>query len=141
MAGLPLLGTGNSFLARLISSFGAGQIVGVPEHEVRTPVDVITAGRALLELVEGKHCGIFHLAGTTQVNRLELNRIIARRFGFPLDQVVAQPAAGRRAPRPRDVSMSINRTRTELKTPMLSLEDGLSLIINNRHSGQSHPND
>ena len=135
VAGLPLLGTGNSFLARLISSFGAGQIVGVPEHEVRTPVDVITAGKALLELAESKHHGIFHLAGLTRVNRLELNRIVARRFGFSLDLVVAQTAGTRRAPRPRDVSMSINKTRTELKTPMLSLEDGLSLILDYRHFG------
>ena len=138
VAGLPLLGAGNSFLARLLASFQAGKCVGVPEHEVRTPVDVITAGQALLELARGQHHGIFHLAGLTRVNRLELNRTIARRFGFSLDLVFAQAAGTGRAPRPRDVSMNINKTRTELKTPMLTLEDGLSLIIENSHSGAAN---
>src|SRR5437867_2264080 len=60
--GLPVLGAGNSFLARMIGSLKQGQIVGMTEREVRTPVDVITVGHALLELAAGKQQGIFHLA-------------------------------------------------------------------------------
>jgi dTDP-4-dehydrorhamnose reductase len=129
VVGLPLMGVGNSFLARLVASFKAGQSVGVTEREVRTPVDVITAGKALLELAGGQHQGAFHLAGLTRVNRLALNRIIATRFGFSLDLVRTQTSDPARAPRPRDVSLSIDRTRNELQTPMLTLEDGLSLIL------------
>jgi len=46
--GLPVLGAGNSFLARMIATLKAGGTVGMSEHEVRTPVDVLTVGRALL---------------------------------------------------------------------------------------------
>jgi len=135
--GLPLMGKGNSFLARLIDSWNAGKIVGAAEHEIRTPVDVITVGKALLELADGTHQGIFHLAGLSRVNRLELNRIIAARFGFPSHLTVAQPAAPGRAPRPRDVSLSTGKTGSELKTPMRTIEEGLSLILDRRHAAKA----
>jgi dTDP-4-dehydrorhamnose reductase len=126
-----MLGAGNSFLVRMIAALKDGRTVGVPEREVRTPVDVFTVGRGLLELAEGNQEGIFHLAGLSRVNRLELNQIIAARFGFPTHLVVAQDADATpgRAARPRDVSLSNQRACAELKTPMRTLEEGLSLIL------------
>jgi dTDP-4-dehydrorhamnose reductase len=131
VVGLPLLGAGNSFLVRMLASFKAGQIVATTAREVRSPVDVITAGRALLELAAGQHAGVFHIAGLSSVTRLELNHLIAARFQFPRHLVVeqAQPARSGRAPRPRDVSLATGKAVAELKTPLLSLEDGLSLIV------------
>jgi dTDP-4-dehydrorhamnose reductase len=130
VVGLPLLGAGNSFLVRMLEAFEAGRTIGAPENEVRTPVDVITVGRAVVELAGGKHQGIFHLAGLSRVNRVELNKTIAERFGFPAHLVVAQPAAAKpgRAARPRDVSLANSRA-AELETPMRTLDEGLSLIL------------
>ena len=128
--GLPVLGAGNSFVARLLDALAAGRDVAVPEREVRTPVDVLTLGRALIELAGSEHSGVFHLSGTERLNRLELSRRIAAAFGFRPDLVVpVDPAkmAGR-APRPRDVSMAHDRTRRCLATPMLDLDAGLSSI-------------
>src|SRR4029077_560131 len=53
VVGLPVLGAGNSFLARMVATLKDGRSVGMTEREVRTPVDVITVGRALLELAAG----------------------------------------------------------------------------------------
>ena len=129
--GLPVLGAGNSFLPRLLAALKEGRTVAVPAHEVRTPVDVLTAGKALLELAAGDHHGIIHLAGHDRVNRLELSQRIAGRFGFPKDLVVAQPATTTpgRAPRPRDVSLDNARACATLKTPMRTLDEGLSQIL------------
>ena len=129
--GLPVFGAGNSSLARMLASLKAGRSIGVPPTEVRTPADVITLGRALLELVGSTHHGIFHLAGLTRLNRLELGQIIAARFGFSKHLVTAQPPASLpgRAARPRDVSLSAKRAKSELKTPLRTLEEGLSLIL------------
>ena len=130
VVGLPLLGAGNSFLVRLLAALKDGKTVSVPEQEVRTPVDVVTVGRALLELAASQHHGIFHLAGCSRVNRLEMAQIIARRFGLPPHLVVAQGvtnAPGRGA-RPRDVSLSNARARARLQTPMRTLDEGLSII-------------
>jgi dTDP-4-dehydrorhamnose reductase len=129
--GLPVLGSGNSFLSRMRASFAERREVGVPPTEVRTPVDVITAGRALLELAAGSQTGIFHLAGNDSLNRVEMVRRIAIGLGYSPDLVAPNDPTGipGRAPRPRDVSLSNQRTRAELKTPMCGLEDGLALVL------------
>jgi dTDP-4-dehydrorhamnose reductase len=129
VVGLPLLGAGNSFLPRIIAALKDGRRVSMPAHEIRTPVDVITVGRALLELAAGDHHGTFHLAGLSRMNRLEMAQTIARRFGFSADLVVGQSAAPGRAPRPRDVSLDNCKTCARLKTPARTLDDGLSLIL------------
>jgi len=132
VVGLPLLGAGNSFLVRMLAAFAEGRSVSVPAREVRTPVDVVTVGRALLELAGSERHGAFHLAGLSRVNRVELAGAIATRFGYNRNLVKPQPAEALqgRALRPRDVSMSAEQTRKALKTPFLTLNDGLSLIQN-----------
>jgi dTDP-4-dehydrorhamnose reductase len=131
VVGLPLLGAGNSFLVRMFAAFKEGRVVSTTDREVRTPIDVITAGRALLELASTDRHGVFHLGGLSRVNRLQLNQKIGERFDLPQRLIVLHTADANpnRAPRPRDVSLGVERTRAELKTPMLTLDDGLSLIL------------
>ncbi len=129
VVGLPVRGAGNSFLSRMVVAFKEGRPVGVPAHEIRTPVDVITAGRALLELAAGEQHGIFHLAGSESLNRFEMARRIARRFGFSDQLVLAQPPAAGRAPRPRDVSLANAKACATLRTPMRDFDDALSLVL------------
>jgi len=131
VVGLPVLGAGNSFLARMVATLREGRSVGMTEYEIRTPVDVITVGRALLELAAGGQRGIFHIAGSSRVNRFELAQTAADRFGLPRSLVIRQPASSTpgRAARPRDVSLSNRKAAAELKTPMRTLDDGLSLIL------------
>lgn len=131
VVGLPVLGAGNSFLARMIASFKDGRTVAVPQHEIRTPVDVITVGRALLEFAAGNQHGIFHLAGHDRLSRLAMAQQIAVRFGFPKELVTAQALATSpgRAARPRDVSLANAKVCAQLKTPMRTLDEGLSLIL------------
>jgi dTDP-4-dehydrorhamnose reductase len=139
VVGLPVLGAGNSFLVRMITACKQGRTVGVPAHEVRTPVDVITVGRALLELAAGNHHGIFHLAGHDRLSRFEMAQKIAVRFGFPKHLVVAPAAATTpgRAARPRDVSLDSAKACANLKTPMRTLDEGLSLILQTAASSSS----
>jgi len=131
VVGLPVLGAGNSFLAKTIASLKQGRAVAFPGHEVRTPVDVITVGSALLELAAGGQHGIFHLAGLSRMSRFEMAQAIARRFEFPQDLITNQGPATTpgRAPRPRDVSLDNRKTCAQLKTPTRTLDEGLSLIL------------
>jgi dTDP-4-dehydrorhamnose reductase len=131
VVGLPVLGAGNSFLPRMIASFREGRTVAATEREVRSPADVITVGRALLELAAGSQHGIFHLAGHDRLNRFEIAQMIAVRFGFPKELVTAQAVATSpgRAARPRDVSLANAKVCARLKTPMRALDEGLSLIL------------
>ena len=139
VVGLPVLGAGNSFLAKTVAALKQGRAVAFSGYEVRSPVDVITLGRALLELAAGSQHGVFHLAGLSRMNRFEMGQAIARRFGFPQDLIKEQGAATTpgRAPRPRDVSLDTRQTRAQLKTPLRTLDEGLSLILETANSAHA----
>lgn len=129
--GLPVMGKGNSFIAEMIEKLKKGEAIKFPSNEIRTPIDVITLGAALNELASDDFGGIIHLAGNTSINRYEMGKTIARSTGFPEDKIVAINSADLvgRAPRSNDVSLNNSKARSILKTPMLSLEEGLALSL------------
>jgi dTDP-4-dehydrorhamnose reductase len=129
--GLPVLGIGNSGMARMLTAFREGRVVAAPEEEIRTPIHVLTAGKALLELAAGDYRGIFHLGGLSRMNRCEIARVVARNFGFSPDLVQPQApsAIANRARRPRDVSLDCRKAQGLLNTPLLTLEEGLRLTL------------
>lgn len=129
--GLPLGGAGNSFLAKMEASLRQGDEIHIPENEVRSPVDVITLGKSLVELAGNDFRGVINLAGSTRLNRCDMARQIARKLGCSEDLVVpinSNDFEGR-APRPDDVSLDNALARDVLKTPMCDLDRALSLIF------------
>lgn len=129
--GLPVLGAGNSFLAKTFDAWKKGEQTKFPANEIRTPVDVITVGRAFLEIAAGDFEGTIHLAGSTRINRYEMACRIAERLGYSRDLVVATDsnAMPGRAPRPNDASLDNAKAKRILKTPMQSLMSGLDLVL------------
>ncbi len=129
--GLPMLGAGNSFLPRLIAALERGDGVGMSTEEIRTPIDVVTLGRALLELAGNDVQGYIHLAGNDVLTRFAMAQRIAARLGYPTNLIVAKDAGATpgRAPRPRDVSLNNAKARSTLKTPMRGLDEGLELVL------------
>lgn len=136
IVGLPVSDFGNSFLWRMIKDVREGTAVAFPAEEIRSPVDAVTLSRAVLELAVSGLTGVFHLGGNTRLSRFDMARRICRFLGFSEDLVVPKrPAvATGRAPRPVDVSLNNAKATRELRTPMLSLEEGLLLIRENKGS-------
>ena len=130
--GLPVIGQGNSFLADMINKLGKGTQIPFPANEIRTPVDVITLGSALIELAGNTFGGIIHLSGSTKINRYEMGLEIARTLGYPEDMVLSTNSNEMpgRAPRANDASMDNSLARKVLKTPMRTLAEGLTLTLN-----------
>ena len=139
VVGLPVLGAGNSFLAKMVRSLEEGRVQGMPAEEIRTPVDVITLARALLELAGNDLTGVFHLAGNDVLSRLDMGRQIAEKLGYARDLIVAKNAGetSGRAPRPRDVSLNNGKARAILETPMQTLDQGLEFILAAKKEGGS----
>ena len=129
--GLPFFSEGNSVLVRLLASLKAGEQVRALTKEVRTPVDVVTLGEALLELAGNSYQGILHLSGNDRMDRPTFSRLIAQRMGFPTELIVPVDSRGLagRAPRPRDVSLDNSKARATLKTQMRGLIDGLERVL------------
>jgi dTDP-4-dehydrorhamnose reductase len=129
--GLPVLGTGNSFLAKMIATLDAGKEVYLPKNEIRTPIDVISLGQALLELAANDFTGMLHLAGNTRLNRYEMGCYIAEKLGYSIALIKATDsnAMEGRAPRPNDASLDNTKARNILKTPMKTLLEGLDKVF------------
>ncbi|HUX13316.1 MAG TPA: SDR family oxidoreductase [Spirochaetia bacterium] len=129
--GLPVGDIGNSFLWRMIGDLKKGEQVAFPESEIRSPVDVITLSRAVLELAERTICGHFHLSGNDGMTRFEMARRICEKLGYPSNRVVdKKPAiATGRAKRPPNVTLANVKAKLLLHTPMAGLDSGLNLII------------
>lgn len=132
--GLPVLGAGNSFLAKTFEAWKRSETTKFPENEIRTPMDVITIGRAFLEIAAGDFTGTLHLGGSTRINRYEMACQIAERLGYSRELVLATDsnAMPGRAPRPNDASLDNAKARRVLKTPMQTLMSGLDLVLEMR---------
>ena len=143
VVGLPLLGTGNAFLPKMLEQLAAGQPVRGFQNEVRTPVDVVTLGRALLELAGTRFSGTIHLAGNSRLTRYAMTQQIADRFGYPRERIEAADSSTlpNRAPRPSDVSLDNTKARSKLDTPICDLAAGLERIIerDRDHEGTQDP--
>ncbi len=129
--GLPALGGGNSFLAKWMREWEAGKPVGAPPDEIRSPVDVRTLARALLELAASEWTGILHLAGNEALSRYDLGRRIVARLGHPESYVISKSSAEipGRAQRPRDASLDNSLARALLNTPMRNLNEALDGVL------------
>ncbi len=130
--GLPVIGQGNSFLADTIAKLKKGVLIPFPANEIRTPVDVITLGSALIELAGNHFGGIIHLSGSTKINRYEMALEIATTLGYPTELIFSADsnAMPGRAPRANDASMDNSLAKQILKTPMRTLSEGLNLTLN-----------
>ena len=130
--GLPVMGSGNSFVARTIEKLKSAETVEFPANEIRTPLDVITLGAALIELAANDFTGTIHLAGNDRINRYEMARQLAAYLGYSSGLIIAGNSNKMpdRARRPNDVSLDNRQARQILNTPMLSFADGLNLTIN-----------
>ena len=126
-----MLGAGNSFLAKTMAALDRGEQVKFPANEIRTPVDVITLGRALIEIADGDFAGTIHLAGSTRINRYEMVCLIAQELGYSCELVIATDsnAMEGRAPRPNDASLDNSKAKRVLAKPMCTLMDGLDLVL------------
>ena len=130
--GLPVMGSGNSFLARTIKKLKLGESVKFPANEIRTPIDIITLGKSLVELAGNDFTGTIHLSGNTVIDRFEMAQQIAEELRYSKDLIVAtnSNAMAGRAPRPNDASLDNSLAKKVLTTPMHSLMEGLELTMN-----------
>lgn len=127
--GLPLFGKGTPFLVRMANAVAEGRKIVTPPNEVRTPVDAISLGRALIELADNDFTGVIHLSGSQRIERVEMMRLIAPRMGIDPALVEPGPADNLPAPRPPDCSLDNGLAKSVLKTTLPGVLEGLERIL------------
>lgn len=95
---------GKNFVARLLSQIKENKHITLrlPVDQYSTPTCAADIAAATLFLVKGEHSGLFHIAGTDFMNRVELALTVLRLCGFTNYDLEALPThkLGQPAPRP-----------------------------------------
>jgi len=84
----------------------------------------------ILETIEKRITGTFHLAGTTRLSRYEFAQKIAETFD--LDENLLRPTSSEKMPwiakRPRDTSLNVEKAKQTLKNKPLQISEALSKL-------------
>jgi dTDP-4-dehydrorhamnose reductase len=96
-----------SFFEEQVAALRGGRSVTLFRDEFRSPLDLATAARALLELAASAQVGIMHIGGPERMSRLAMGQRLARHLGVRDDGILeaSRDQAPAPEPRPRDVSL------------------------------------
>jgi dTDP-4-dehydrorhamnose reductase len=109
----PALHRRYSFFDDQVASLRAGRPITLFRDEWRTPLDLMTAARALLAVATSDFTGVLHVGGPERMSRLEMGLRLASLLGVDPSPIVAadRESAPAAEPRPRDVSLDSSRWR------------------------------
>jgi dTDP-4-dehydrorhamnose reductase len=136
---LPLLygnsfGRGRGASDSLLAALGNNVRPVLFTDEWRTPLEVSSAARALVELLELDVRGILHVAGPDRISRYDLGMTVIDTSRLSRGRLREQVRAGTReegkqSSRPADVSLDSTRANGILSTPLLGVRAGLEAAL------------
>jgi dTDP-4-dehydrorhamnose reductase len=112
-----IMGDAESKQVRLCLDLVAGRIPGALfSDEYRCPIDVSDLAGAVLELAASDYAGLLNVAGPDAVSRVELGRLIAKRYGLDAATVPARTLGEAGLVRPANVRLDITLAQSTLRT-------------------------
>jgi dTDP-4-dehydrorhamnose reductase len=129
--GIPSVQRPTTFLA-LADAVRARKPVNLFADEVRTPLWLEDAARAVRQVADSPLLGTVHTGGPEPLTRLQMGQRLAAALGIEDPALVAgsQRAAGDPEPRPRDLSLVSQRFREHFGVaPGLCMADALALTF------------
>jgi dTDP-4-dehydrorhamnose reductase len=114
------------FNEALIRTWRAGRATKLFTDEFRCPIPAAITARATWELAQTRAAGIYHLAGTQRLSRLEIGRLVAARH--PDLQPVLEAASVmdyEGAPRAADASLNCGKVQSLLSFKLPGLQEWL----------------
>jgi dTDP-4-dehydrorhamnose reductase len=117
----------------LIRTLEAGGTANVPSYLWGQPTDASDLAAALIELATTRDFGVWHVVGSSFVDRAAWARRACQVLGLDPDRVreVTTPPAGM-VPRPLRSQLSTERFRSAHTTPLHDLEWGLARLRDER---------
>ncbi len=101
-----------------------------------SPIPATQLARRILELIEKPVSGVLHVAGSEGCSKYEFALKLASTFGFSADRIVPTESGQNNlmAPRPKNVTLRVDRGTAVLGTRMPGLEEGLRTLHAGIHS-------
>jgi dTDP-4-dehydrorhamnose reductase len=121
-----------NFVYQLRRRCRAGESVRVPVDQVSSPTYNADLAAASVELAERGLTGVWHLAGTSVMDRYAFARLAASVFGLDAAGIVpvSTESLGQRAPRPLRGGLAVERAGRALATPLRAAREGLEAMRN-----------
>jgi len=126
-----------NFAARTVDNLRSGKPMKVPSDQWGNPTYAENLAEALKELVEKRGRGVYNIAGSGYCTRLEFALKIAEVFKLDASLIsgVDTRSLKQKAPRPLKGGFRIDKAKRELKTHLLSMEEGLKLMKKSEDKG------
>ncbi len=124
----PLTKTPN-FLMSLYFKLSKGEKANAPSFLWGNPTHVSQLSKTILELCEKEKNGIYHIVGSSYINRYEWAKLFCEKLNFDLSLLVEQTEIPTNiAPRPFKSNLSIENIQSECTTPAVGVIEGLELF-------------
>jgi dTDP-4-dehydrorhamnose reductase len=119
-----------NFVSWLLGELRNSKQVKIVDDQYSSPTLADNGAQALLQMVELKKLGLWHVAGNDCVNRYEFALKTARVFGLDEKLISAVKTADLKqaAKRPPNGCLDVSRTEKELGVKMLNVEQGLKVM-------------
>ena len=116
-----------NFALWLIESLRNGQCVRVLKDQYVSPTFNLRLAQMILEALERRAMGTFHMAGASRVSRYEFAVAIADTFGLDASLVEPVPMSEMQwlARRPRDSSLDVSKAASTLTRKPLVLDEAV----------------
>jgi dTDP-4-dehydrorhamnose reductase len=126
--GAPFNG-GHSFSQEVIETVRSGNPYYLFSDQYRSFISVKNLAECLWELASAKFVGILHLGGPEAADRVTFARKLADRVGLNTDLLIPVTAeqVHPQVPYPKNNTFDLSLAQSLLKTPLLSLDEGLAL--------------
>jgi len=120
-----------SFFRQVVERLGRGETITVPNDQVENPTLASNLADAMTELILQDEKGLFHIAGTTPIDRYNLTVRICDMLGLEEDLIRGVPSDSlvQKAKRPKNLALNIDKAQRSIKTTLLSLDAILNGLV------------
>lgn len=128
-----------NFATKIIHMLQHNKKIYAADDFYSTPTYVGNLSLAIIELIEKKKRGIFHIAGADFISRFDYVNMIADIFGLDKSQIVKAKLKDLKlkAKRPKKAGLNTSKAEAVLKIPILDCREGLSLFRESIFGGET----
>ncbi|MEM2219681.1 MAG: dTDP-4-dehydrorhamnose reductase [Candidatus Korarchaeum sp.] len=119
-----------NFATWVIEKLRSGDIVSIVADHWNSPTLNTNLARMIIEVVERRLTGVYHLAGATRISRYEFAKLIAEEFGLngELIRPITMDEVGWIASRPRDSSLDVSKAMETLQNKPSTIKEALRVL-------------